>query len=255
MTARRRRPIRASPRDQLVRRVLTAAGLVRSDDLRLHRSAGGARLRAERRRRATIVAVANPLSAKFDVLRPSLAARACRRRRAQPPARPARRRRCSRSAPASRPRRRRRAAWRSRGPERRRRTLVGPAREVDFFDVKGVVEQLCEALGVDRRASTPATAAVSRGRAERPRSIAGGTPVGIVGPVDAGRSPSERGAPRQDNVFVAELDLDRLAALGDHADERVRPLPRYPFVVRDLSIRRRRVLACRDHSWHHSGGR
>ena len=55
-----------------------------------------------------------------------------------------------------------------------------------------------------------------------------------------------RGAPRQDRVFAAELNLDRLSALSTmpassaagHGDAavRVRALPRHPFVVRDLSI-------------------
>jgi phenylalanyl-tRNA synthetase beta chain len=37
-------------------------------------------------------------------------------------------------------------------------------------------------------------------------------------------------------VLVAELDLDALAAAAPVVDEPVRALPRYPFVVRDLSI-------------------
>jgi phenylalanyl-tRNA synthetase beta chain len=45
-----------------------------------------------------------------------------------------------------------------------------------------------------------------------------------------------RGAPRQDKVFVAELNLDRAAALSHGREELVRPLPRHPAVVRDLSI-------------------
>jgi len=45
-----------------------------------------------------------------------------------------------------------------------------------------------------------------------------------------------RGLPRQDRVFVGELDLDRLAAARSEGREGTEPLPRYPFVVRDLSI-------------------
>ena len=50
-------------------------------------------------------------------------------------------------------------------------------------------------------------------------------------------------APRLDKIFVAELNLDRLcsptggAEHGPDADAvRIQTLPRYPFVVRDLSI-------------------
>ena len=45
-----------------------------------------------------------------------------------------------------------------------------------------------------------------------------------------------RGLPRQDAVFVAELSLDALARAHVQTDDAARPLPRYPFVVRDLSI-------------------
>src|SRR5205823_1368046 len=37
-------------------------------------------------------------------------------------------------------------------------------------------------------------------------------------------------------IFVAELNLDRAWSLRVQPDERVRPLPRHPFVVRDVSI-------------------
>jgi phenylalanyl-tRNA synthetase beta chain len=45
-----------------------------------------------------------------------------------------------------------------------------------------------------------------------------------------------RGLPRQDRVIVAELDLDALQRASVTVSEAVQPLPRYPFVVRDLSI-------------------
>jgi phenylalanyl-tRNA synthetase beta chain len=53
--------------------------------------------------------------------------------------------------------------------------------------------------------------------------------LGLVLPAIAEAS----GAPRADRIFVAELDLERLRG---GRDERVRALPRHPFVVRDLSI-------------------
>ena len=75
-----------------------------------------------------------------------------RRGRAQPPARPTRCRRCSRSARASPPSaakpRRVALAWTGAAAAEH---WSGAAREVDFFDVKGVVELLCDALGVDVR--------------------------------------------------------------------------------------------------------
>jgi phenylalanyl-tRNA synthetase beta chain len=45
-----------------------------------------------------------------------------------------------------------------------------------------------------------------------------------------------RGLPRQDRLFVGELNLDLLAAARIADTDSTRPLPRHPFVVRDLSI-------------------
>jgi phenylalanyl-tRNA synthetase beta chain len=59
--------------------------------------------------------------------------------------------------------------------------------------------------------------------------------VGILGQVTPSIADA-RGLPRHDPVYVAELDLDRLAQLADARTVGVRPLPRFPSVVRDLSI-------------------
>jgi phenylalanyl-tRNA synthetase beta chain len=45
-----------------------------------------------------------------------------------------------------------------------------------------------------------------------------------------------RGLPRQDRVYVAELDLDLLARARVASADSTRSLPRHPFAVRDLSI-------------------
>src|SRR5262249_19483501 len=60
--------------------------------------------------------------------------------------------------------------------------------------------------------------------------------VGVVGLV-APKIAEAHGLPPQDAVFVAELNLDAVAdwiTLGDAIQ--VKPLPRYPSIVRDLSI-------------------
>jgi phenylalanyl-tRNA synthetase beta chain len=110
----------------------------------------------------------------------------------------------------------------------------GGAREVDFFDVKGIAEQVCAALGVTPR-FTPAV---------EPYLVAGqtasvvaptGAVLGVVGQV-APSVADARGLPRQDRVFVAELRLDAIDAARTGTEERIRPLPRHPFAVRDLSI-------------------
>ena len=64
---------------------------------------------------------------------------------------------------------------------------------------------------------------------------AAGAELGVVGRV-APNIVDERGAPKADAVFAAELDLDAAARVTVPRVNRIAPLPRHPSVVRDLSI-------------------
>ena len=108
----------------------------------------------------------------------------------------------------------------------------GERRAVEFFDMKGVVEQLCALMQV-----TPAFAEVElpylvSGRAAS--VVADGKTIGVFGQLlpaiaDARELPS-------DEVYVGEIDLDLLTAAAPSETLRTAPLPRYPSVVRDVSI-------------------
>ena len=218
-------------RDQLARRVCASAGLTEAVTFGFieRRSAEAFVSEAEV---AAIVPVANPLSAKFDVLRPTLLPGLVD------------------SLGHNRRHGRRDvglyeigARFTATGGEHRGLGLVwtggvtehwsASGRSVDFFDAKGVVELCCAALGV-----TPSFTAVRLpwlvpGQAAS--VVAHGQVIGAVGqllPTLAERA----GAPKQDAVLVAELDLDRIESLRATAVEWVKPLPRHPFVVRDVSI-------------------
>ena len=119
----------------------------------------------------------------------------------------------------------------------------GGGRPVDFFDVKGIVERLLDAFGIapqfeplQREDLVPGRAALMR--APLPvtvpsEPIALGS-LGQLAPAIAGA----RGLPAQANeVYVAEIDLRALEQAASPRDTlRVAPLPRYPSVVRDVSI-------------------
>jgi len=109
----------------------------------------------------------------------------------------------------------------------------GGNRDVDFFDVKGVVERLGEALGAAVRFETAAQPFLVAGQTAAVST--NGTPLGVAGLLTPAIADT-RGAPRQDAIFVAELDLDALSAAAVVRSDSVHPLPRHPFVVRDLSI-------------------
>jgi phenylalanyl-tRNA synthetase beta chain len=114
----------------------------------------------------------------------------------------------------------------------------GGAREADFFDVKGIAEQLCGALSVPVRFQPLRAPFLVAGQAASIHLAADPLPgavVGLAGQLAPGVADA-RGLPRQDRVFVAELDLDLIARARAAVSDATRPLPRHPFVVRDLSI-------------------
>lgn len=222
----------AIQRDQTVRRVLTAAGLSEAVTFGFI-EANAAEPFAPGGDTKQLVPVANPLSAKFDTLRPSLLpglvdAVAHNRRHGRRDV--ALFEIGSRFTLQNGERRSAALAWTGAAtPEH----WSGAAREVDFFDVKGVVELLCEAMDVDVAFEAASRPFLVPGQAAEARS--GNNMIGLAGQI-APAIADDRGAPRADRIFVAEIDLDALSAARTERSEWVRPLPRYPFVVRDLSI-------------------
>jgi phenylalanyl-tRNA synthetase beta chain len=110
----------------------------------------------------------------------------------------------------------------------------GGHRPVDFFDVKGIVEGLAAALQTDVTFddALPSSHLV-RGRAAT--VSAGGQVVGSLGMLMPAIV-SASGLSPNDEVYVAELDLDALATARPAAPLTVKPLPRYPSIARDISI-------------------
>ena len=114
----------------------------------------------------------------------------------------------------------------------------GGTREVDFFDVKGAAEHLARALGVAVRVEPVREPFLVAGQAASILVSDGperGARVGVAGQLMPALA-DRRGLPRQDRVLVAELNLDLLQRARVAASDAARPLPRHPFVVRDLSI-------------------
>jgi phenylalanyl-tRNA synthetase beta chain len=216
-------------RDQLVRRVLGAAGLSEAVTFGFIEAKAAALVQPEV---AQTVSIANPLSAKFETLRPMLLpglvdAVAHNRRHG--------RRDVglfeigTRFAPTGETR----AVGVALTGAVTEHWKGGP-READFFDVKGHVERLAEALGLMPLGFEPATVPyMVAGQTATVR--AGGVALGIVGRV-APSLVDERGAPKNDAVFAAEIDLDAASRAVADRPGRIAPLPRHPFVVRDLSI-------------------
>jgi phenylalanyl-tRNA synthetase beta chain len=183
-----------------------------------------------------VLTIANPLSAKFDTLRPSLLpglvdAVAHNRRHGR---RDVRLFEIGTGFTCTTERRSVAMAWTGGTGDH----WSGGARDVDFFDVKGLVEQVCAILGVAVRTEPIVAPFLVPGQSAAVVVADGperGASVGLIGQL----SPSvadARGLPRQDRVMTAELNLDHLAKARTVASDAIVPLARYPFVVRDLSI-------------------
>jgi phenylalanyl-tRNA synthetase beta chain len=216
-------------RDKLVRSVLLAAGCSEALTFSFIDAAAAAPFAEP----SVIVPIGNPLSTQFSVMRPSLlpgllAAIAHNRRRE---------RRDVRLFEIG--------STVTRLGEVRRVAIVwigdasplhwsGGVRNVDFFDVKGLVERTAEALQIDLSFHGASLAPfLVRGRAaavkSRHRTVGD---VGMLAPAIA----SAADLPDTEDVYVAELDLDALDAVNTGNHLTVKPLPRFPSITRDISI-------------------
>ncbi|HOC17846.1 MAG TPA: phenylalanine--tRNA ligase subunit beta [Vicinamibacterales bacterium] len=105
---------------------------------------------------------------------------------------------------------------------------------VTFFHVKGVVEQAAASLRLPPLVFEPAAATwLVPGRAAK--VSCDGRVLGLLGQIRPELA-AAREMPGGDAVYAAELDLEALHALVPAADVRVEPLPRFPSVVRDVSL-------------------
>jgi phenylalanyl-tRNA synthetase beta chain len=182
-------------------------------------------------------AIANPLSEKYAVLRPSLLpglidACAHNRRRARKTVQLFET--GSRFVTGAGEGRATAMAWcgAASGPH-----WSHPTRTVDFFDVKGIVEAACAAFGVSADIVATSRDYLAAGRSAE---IQIGTPdrsqaIGVLGQL-APAVADARGFPSGEEIYVAEIDLAILFAAAAGDDMRAASLARYPSVVRDISI-------------------
>ena len=178
-----------------------------------------------------IVPIANPLSESFAVLRPSVlpglvAAVAHNRRREQRDVRL-----FEIGARFSRARGERRSlafAWTGAvGADH----WSGGTRPIDYFDVQGVVQRVCQALRVDPRMAGVAEPWLVPGRGAA--ILANDVRIGTMGLL-ASSIVEQQTLSASDAIYVAEIDLDSVPPLDD--DLQVEALPRHPSMTRDISI-------------------
>jgi phenylalanyl-tRNA synthetase beta chain len=218
------------PRDELVRRIMTAAGLSEAVTFGFIEAKAAGTFAATGSPPA--VTLANPLSAKFDTLRPSLIpglvdAVAHNRRHGSDDVRL-----FEIGTRFAVDGERRAVAVACTGSVAPLHWSAG-GRPVDFFDVKGIVELLARALDVPLRFEPAEEPFLVPGQTAA--ILAAGARVGLAGQI-APNAAEARGLSPRDRVLVAELNLDLLDLARAASSDATRSLPRHPFVVRDLSI-------------------
>jgi phenylalanyl-tRNA synthetase beta chain len=186
--------------------------------------------------RPTPIRVANPQSLELSELRPSLlgslllALRSNLRQRDRVQLFELARTWLATSGPS--PQERRHVGIAMVGP-RTPRHWATPHADVDFFDVKGMVDALCDAYGVTTAYSPTRDASLHPGRAAE--VCVDGKRLGVIGqlhPTVAERFDlAASGAP----VLFAELDFDQLVAARQPL-ENVRTPSRFPASDRDISF-------------------
>ena len=225
-------------RTRQLRTVLTAAGFSEAVTFGFVAADAAAPFAAE----DDIVPIANPLSENYAVLRPSalpglIDAVAHNRRRERRDARlfeiGARFLRTGGECQAVA------CAWTGLAAPTH---VTGTDRDVDFFDMKAVVERVCQTTGVTIDVTPHAEPWLVPGRS----GIASvwDTRVAILGQLT--RDVTHAHGLPDDPVYVADIDLDALARLSAGPHIRIEPLPRYPAITRDLSVLLDDTLASAD---------
>lgn len=105
------------------------------------------------------------------------------------------------------------------------------ARQLDFYDAKGALEAVVDAMNAPPLDFRPAVVAHLR-EGQAAEIVFGGETIGFVGRL------AETVAARfkfKQPIYIAELDFQRLLEAAPRA-VRYTPLPRYPAIVRDLSL-------------------
>ena len=255
LTAPQAPPDPHSLRDRLFRQLLTACGMSEAVTFSFIEAAAAEPFGAASESSAAdgptaLVRVANPLSEKFAVMRPSLLpglvdAAAHNRRRQHDHVR------LFETGTRFRPNGETRAVagvWCGAGVVPH---WSSASQAADFYDVKGVVETIGRAFGVELVFEPAEVPYFVRGRsatirlesepmgAEAVVAVASDTrrrsQLGVIGQIVPAIAEA-RGFPPGEALWSFELNADRLGSASRGDNLRAESLPRFPSIVRDLSV-------------------
>ncbi len=105
-------------------------------------------------------------------------------------------------------------------------------REVDFYDLKGVVESLSEFLRVPLEfKATDSYRFLHPGQSAE--VLLGEKPVGFIGKL---HPDVNEAFDVKEEIFVGEVDLEELLEASKEVEPRFKPIPKFPPVMRDIAV-------------------
>jgi phenylalanyl-tRNA synthetase beta chain len=116
-------------------------------------------------------------------------------------------------------------------PDEREKLVLGAYGGLDFFDVKGAIQRLCEMLGVSSEYGRITAKDYHPGRAAEIR--VNGEAIGLLAEINPTKADEYEITER---VYYAELDLESLFQLAK-TEIIYKPLPKHPAISRDISMK------------------
>ncbi|GKU23931.1 phenylalanine--tRNA ligase subunit beta [Clostridium folliculivorans] len=117
-------------------------------------------------------------------------------------------------------------------PNEKNILTIGLYGAVDYLDLKGVVENLIDALAIKNPSFKRQSENVSYHPGKTAELFIGKEKVGVLGEIHPDVADNYG---IDTNAYVAELDLDILYA-NSNTEKKYKPLPKYPAVTRDIAL-------------------
>ncbi|MBK1809234.1 phenylalanine--tRNA ligase subunit beta [Clostridium sp. YIM B02505] len=117
-------------------------------------------------------------------------------------------------------------------PNEKNILTIGLYGAVDYLDLKGVVENLIDAMGIKNPSFKRQSENVSYHPGKTAELFIGKEKVGVLGEIHPDVADNYG---IDTNAYVAELDLDILYA-NSNTEKKYKPLPKYPAVTRDIAL-------------------
>ncbi|OFI06145.1 phenylalanine--tRNA ligase beta subunit [Clostridium acetireducens DSM 10703] len=117
-------------------------------------------------------------------------------------------------------------------PEERNVLTIGMYGEADYFDLKGVVENLIDNLGIQNVSFKRESNNVTFHPGKTAALYVNKEYIGVLGEI---HPDVEENYDIEENCYIAELNLDILCKSAN-IDKKYKPLPKFPAVTRDIAL-------------------